>query len=78
MQMLQNFLENKNVRYDVSLITWKEFFNVVVHEFETTHKHHYLLSFLKKVVVAYERSDRAEECMVDLMQLNVSKLLSGE
>ena len=76
--MLQEFLEKSSICDDVSLLTWKEFLSEVVNNFENAHHHYYLLKFLTKVAEAYKQSSRAVKYILDLMQLNVPKLLSGK
>ena len=77
-QMLQEFLERSAIQADVSLLCWEDFFTEVVLNFETAQHHSFLLNFLEGVANAYERSDRPDEYIYDLMKLNVSNLLSGQ
>ena len=64
---------------DVSLKSdvWKQFFGVVVHRFPTAQLHFFLTDFFKALSHKYVRSERAVDFIIDLLFLDVHKLLSG-
>ena len=65
---------------DITLndITWRDFFGEVVGRFQTARLHFYLSEFLKAIAQKYRESKRPVEFLLDLLKLNVGRLLSGE
>ena len=48
------------------------------HRFGGAHHHRFLLDFLKAIADHYHKDNRAVEIVLDLLHLNVPKLLSAE
>lgn len=80
MQFLSKFLSAYRIPSDVKLseIPWEDFFKEVVQRFKSAEKHMFLSNFLQNVGMEYQKSNRPVDFITDLLELETSKLLSGE
>lgn len=80
LQFLQDFLKEYNIPQDVTLSNapWKQFFVKVVNQFQTARLHFFLSDFLQAIGQRYSEDGRSVEFIIDVLNLKVDKLLSGE